>query len=37
MIEVKISLKITGKIFFLEYRMSKEHAHDNNKKKLKHS
>ena len=37
MIDVKISLKITGKIFFLEYLISKEHAHDNNKKKLKPS
>ena len=33
----QLSLKSTGKIFFLEYRISKEYAHDSNKNKLKQS
>ena len=34
---VRQLLKITRKIFLLEHRISKEYAHDNNKKKLKQS
>ena len=37
MMNVRQLSKITRKIFLLEHPLSKEYAHDNNKKKLKQS